>query len=491
VRRRRAFVKNCAIVETGGTWCFEESGEKVCNGTVRVERVVRMDTGCTCYSGWAQVNGTDFRTPFVLDSERVHKQGLLPCVRDALLADGKSERPLIFNSRIARDSLNIALQFCEPVSERGTDRVGWHTDRCCFAFPQFSLGLHGEATNRATIFDSGQPVPAADWVTPFSDQLPKDTIQILSESAADVALLWAVAACVAEQLLSGALFKKRHGVVIEGSSATAGFEAAEALGCLRCSVKSRRTKMTADDIVDACEKHSLPALMPIWSWSEADIDVVCSRRTDFVITNGNRDAVRSLGTQGRWHVIHSREHVRYIRPEVVDAARQLMPQYLKRVLRQSPALTSSYRGEPFIRRIFRDMAHWLEEVDFNSMVIQRAETLLTLAGSQSPFEYFRELLQKFVMSGDLSVTSEPVPETGSSMQLHIDELNSRLWIPKDCVSRVLSDRNAPPIDTLAVTESMRDCYVLAGEHETDEVSGWFVVLDETWSTICSHLPDVA
>ena len=385
--------------------------------------------------------------------------------------------------------MDIALQFCEPVSERGTDRVGWHDDSCCFAFPQFSLGLHGEATNRATIFDTGQSVPAVDWERPFSDQLDKDSIPILSESAADVALLWAVAACVAEQLLSSLLFATRHPVVIEGSSATAGFAAAEALGCLRCPGKSRRTKMTADDIVDVCEKHSLPALMPIRTWSEAEIDAVCSRRTDSVIINGNRNAVRSLGTQGRWHIIHSREHVRYIRREVVSAAQQLMPQYLRHVLQQSPPLTSSYPGEPSIRRIFRDMAKWLEKVAVNSTVIQRAETLLTPAGSQRPIEHFMELMKKFVKSDDLSLTSEPVPVTGSSMNLHIDRLNGRLWIPKDCVSRVLSDKNAPPIDTQAVTADMRDCYALAGEHETDEVSGWFVALDDFWSTISPQLQE--
>jgi hypothetical protein len=489
VRRRRAFMNNRAIIETAETWCFEDSGEEVCNGTVRVERLVRTDAGRTYYSGWAQVHGTDFRTPFVLDSERVHKHGLLPVVRDTLLADAKSEQPLIFKSSVAKDSLNIALQFCEQVSEHGTDRVGWHDESCCFAFPQFSLGLHGEATNQATIIDIGQPVPAADWERPFSDQLDKDSIQMLSESAADVALLWAMAACVAEQLLSSVLFEERHPVVIEGSSATAGFAAAEALGCLRCPGKSRPTKMTADDIVDACEKHSLPALMPIRSWSEAEIDAVCSRRTDSVIINGNRHAVRSLGTQGRWHVIHSRERVHYIRPEVVNAAQQLMPLYLRHVLQQSPPLTSSYRGETFIQRIFRDMAGWLEEVAFNSAVIQRAETLLTPAGSHHPLEHFMELLQKFVRSGDLSLTSEPVPVTGSSMNLHIDRPNGRLWIPKDCVSQVLSDKNAPPIDTQAVTADMRDCHALSGEHETDEVSGWFVAIDDFWSTISPQLQE--
>jgi len=489
VRRRRAFINNRAIIETAGTWCFEESGEQVCNGTVRVERVVRTDAGRTWYSGWAQVHGTDFRTPFVLDSDRVHKHGLLPCVRDTLHADAKSERPLIFNPRIAKDSLNIALQFCEPVSERGTDRVGWHDDSCCFAFPQFWLGLHGEGANRAMIFDTGQPAPAADWERPSSDQLPKDSVPILSESAADVALLWAVAACVAEQLPSGVLFEKRHPVVIAGGSANAGFAVAEALGCLRCPGKSRRTKMTADDIVDACERHGLPALMSIRTWSEAEIEAMCSRRTDSIIINGGRHTARSLGTQGRWHVIHSRERVHYIRPEVVNAAQQLMPQYLRHVLQQSPPLTSSYRGETFIQRIFRDMAKWLEEVALNSAVIQRAETLLTPAGSQSPLEHFMELLQKFVKSDDLSLTSEPVPVTGSSMQLHIDRSNGRLWIPKDCVSRVLSDENAPPIDTQAVTADMRDCYAFAGEHETDEVSGWFVALDDIWSTISPQLQE--
>ncbi len=490
VRRRRAFINNRAVIETLDTWCFEESGEEVCNGVVRVEQIVRTDSGRTYYSGWARITGTDFKTRFVLDSEPVHKRGLLPVARDKLLADKASERPLIFNPKIARDSLNIALQFHEPVSEHGTDRVGWHDDSYCFAFPQFSMGGHGEETSWTTVFDPDVPVPAVEWDEPLSGQLANDAVQVLSESTADVALLWSVAACVAEQLLDGVLFRERHGVVIEGSSAAAGFVAAEALGCIRFNNTSRRTKLTADDVVDACEKHSLPTILPFRSWSEATVDAVCSRRTDSVIVSGNRHAVKSLGTQGRWHVIRSREQVRYIRPEVVDAARQLMPQYLKHVLQQNTPLKSGTLGESPIRRIFRDMAKWLEAVAFNSAVIQRAETLLTPAGSMTPLEHFTELLQKFVKSGDIVVTSEPVPVTGSSMRLHFDRSHGRLWIPKDCVSQVLSNKNAPPIDTQAVTASMRDCFVLDGEHETDEVSGWFVVLDDFWSEIVPQ-PDEA
>lgn len=488
VRRRRAVANNRTIIETEGGWSFEGTDEEVCNGLIRVERIVRTDSGRVFYSGWARATGNSFKTPFVLDSERVHKQGLLPCVREVMLQFRMAPHPLIFNPRIAKDSLNIALQFCEPYSARGTDRVGWHAGSYCFAFPQFSMSQRGEITDQTTIFDTSQPVPAAHWKRPESRRLDADDEFVLLDDAPDVALVWVVAACIAEQLLAPGLMEESHPVAIEGSSADAAFVAAEALGCQRSSVLSRRSKASVDEVADACEKHGLSTLLPIRSWTETACDVMCSRRISSVIVSGNRLAVKALGTQGRWHVIRSREHVRYIRKEVLDAARQLLPRFLKYVLPRKASMTTSESTEPLIHRILRDMRSWLGENSASpSTVLRRAEKLLTVSGAPSPFEQFQELLFRFVKSGDIAVSVGSVIQAGTATQVHVDETSGSVWVPKDAVSRVLVDRNAPPIDTQAVTASMRENFMLNGERELDDVAGWVTPLTDAWRKVLAKL----
>lgn len=483
VRQQRVTINNLTIIESFGTWSLEESGEEICNGIVRVEQIVQTHAGRSYYSGWVQIGGSESRNSFVLESDRVHKQGLLPCVRDVLLADRNAQKTLNFNRRFAKDSLNIALQFCEPKTTYAADRVSWDEDGETLALPRFSLGWRAEVTDSTVVVESDESVPAANWEPPDSSNLDVRSAAMLTEDAPDVALLWAVAASVGEQLVGSAHFERPHPVVIEGSSADAAMMAAEVLGCLRSSMLSPRSKVSVDDVINVCEKHELPTVLPIRTWTDTASAVLCSRRTDSVIVNGSRLAAKSLCTQGRWHVIRSKDRVQYIRDEVQDAARQLLPRYLKHALGKVTTLYSSTQSEPFIHRIFRDMSAWLEASGSDASVIQRAQSLLTAAGTQSPFEVYQELLFKFVKSGDIRVTLGTELAPGEHMQVHIDERTRKVWIPKEAVSQVLAAKNAPPVDTQAITSSMREHLMVEGEHELGDVPGWVVPLVGEWQKL--------
>ena len=482
VRQQRVTINNQTIIEASGKWSLEESGEEICNGVVRIEETVQTHAGRSYYSGWAQISGCELRNSFVLNSDRVHKRGLLPCVRDVLLADRKTPQTLNFNRRFAKDSLNIALQFHEPKTTYAADRVGWCEDGDTLFLPQFSLDWPSDVADGSFVVESGESVPAADWEPPESSDLGMRSA-VLTEDAPDVALLWAVAACVAERIISGLHFKRPHPVVIEGSSADAAMVAAEVLGCLRSSMLSPRSKVSVDDVIYVCEKHELPTVLPIRTWTDTASAVLCSRRTDSVVVNGSRLAAKSLCTQGRWHVIRSKERVQYIRDEVQDAARQLLPRYLKHALGRATTLYSSTQSEPFIHRIFRDMTAWLEPSGSDTSVIQRAQSLLTAAGTQAPFEVYQELLFKFVKSGDIRVTLGVELVAGEHMQVHIDERTRKAWIPKEAVSRVLAQKKAPPIDNQAITTSMREHLMVEGEHELGDVPGWVVPLVGEWQKL--------
>lgn len=482
VRQQRVTINNQTIIEASGKWSLEESGEEICNGVVRIEETVQTRAERSYYSGWAQIGGSEVRNSFVLDCDRVHRRGLLPCVRDVLLADRKAPQTLNFNRRFAKDSLNIALQFHEPKTTYAADRVSWREDNDALFLPQFSLEWPAEVADCSFVVESGESVPAADWEPPESSDLGMRSA-VLTEDAPDVALLWAVAACVAERIMSGVHFGWPHPVVIEGSSADAAMVAAEVLGCLRSSMLSPRSKASVDDVIDVCEKHEMPTVLSVRAWTDTVSEVLCGRKTDSIIVNGSRLMAKSLQTQGRWHVIRSKERVQYIRDEVQDAARQLLPRYLKHALGSDTTLYSQSKNQPDIHRTFRDMSAWLEASGSDTSVIQRAQSLLTAAETQAPFKVYQELLFKFVKSGDIRVTLGAELVAGEHMQVHIDQRTCKAWIPKEAVSRVLLQKKAPPIDTQAITSSMREHLMVEGEHELGGVPGWVVPLMGEWQKL--------
>ena len=385
---RRVTVAGKTIVETATGWALAKGNRSLCNAKIRIQEIATLADGRQWISGVAVLAGESHS--FDASLADVDRRGLLPIIRDKLLKRGGEI--LVYDRHWAKLGWDIAIAFQSPQLVERPDRVGWSVSTRAFHFPRFRIQQAGSNAVVDERMFNDDPLPCANLLAPLTEAyLATSPVR---RPDAEVAIFWALIACLLDGLLSGRHGRPKQGILLAGESATEiGVALAAEFGCLCPVVPSRWSDTDLQAwLARQAQAHDVPPLLrlhggrgreALWNWLGGLGERHCILPT-------NRWAARSLSTQRRWHVIESRQRVPRIWSPV-DIRADILSGYLKELARHTCCLPPG--NKPQVIRLIDHLATWYEERGGDAGEVRRAKSVLTPAQSINPATVFGEMLE--------------------------------------------------------------------------------------------------
>lgn len=473
---RQARVGSNIIVEREDAWHILDSMYRtenlICNAVLRVEQVMTTSRGDNYFRGVVRFQGTEY--PFT-ELGKIIERSPATWLKEFLLAQNAGM--LRYESRWDKHLLQVAYAFTEPQVVSGVDKIGWDDKRRQFNFHAFAIKYDGDVTEECACLLSNATAPARFLRKP--EPLYRLLMTSLGEDNDEVRLFWAVFACVAHNIVAGAIHRNPCGIILDGAGAQGvGAAVAANLGCPEAFLPEHR----AGYFGSPEPTHPWPALVltpgpldqhavSIWLQSAA------ARQAILAVPSA---AARVLGLRDTWNIIRYPRQLGTM--QIINpVAGQLLPAYLQNLC--SRKLCFDQPRSAGALNILADALGWFAESGGDPTVGATAQSLLEAAGDVPPWRHFLELLLNLRTSGRLDFRRHGFEKPANKRTPAILYLSdpSRLWIPQDAVCEQIRQLAAMPPDLLKITESLNASGALKGEEVIGGCLGW--VLDEEWYTV--------
>lgn len=470
------------VEETKEGWIARKSGTEhmICSYPIRIESIYKSVTGNVAYHVAVYLPNETVR--FIALARDLNRTTLFDMVANEL-RDQSHEHLAFARHKWAKQSLSLALEFSEPQMIPFTDRVGWNAERMRFQFPQFAILSTGDvdSTPMPIVPECG-PIPAADLSPPFPS---RQAAEMLSQPTFATGVIWALAACVAHNLLAGNCTRQSIGVILDGPFAQeTGGKAAAALGCGCVDVQDRRHQSVLKSISTSCGAHDFPSVVNFGFSSKLDLT------TDWIDDLRIRHAILPLPSHVAIAVALNHGFVRIRSHEfpvplgsLASAAGWIIPSYLADLCRRKKFMEFPSPHSELVS-VLHDMASWFERNGGNPKAALRAESVLTF-DAIAPARAFVELIEHLQSNQEIAcgIRSEmdaanskvpvavifPVSDDGQS-----DAIQVRHWV----INEVLRRNRVLAIQMDEVQADLEFHSAMRGTIENDEGITWLI--DAGW-----------
>lgn len=471
------------VEETPEGWLARKPGSEqlICNRPIRVETIYRSESGDAAAYGIAVQRAND-TVRLVATAREIQQSSLFGRVSDELW-NGFHEHLKFVRHKWAKLSLSLALQFSQPEIIPNVDRVGWNPSRQRFQFPKFSILIGGEVDpTPMPIVRNDHPIPGAALVAPYRC---RQAVAMLSRTASETQLIWALAACVSHNLLAGHCTREPVGVVLDGRYAQeTGGRAAKALGCGSVFTDARRNGPVLRFVSTHCGAHDFPSVVDLGGNSRPVMT------TDWIDDPQLRRAILLLPTRTAITVGLQRGFVRIRSHELPlplgpleSTAGWIIPAYLEDVCRRK--MQTDFRPHQHeIVSVLHDMAEWLERCGGDPQAVLAGEKLLVV-DSVSPALAFVELVEWMRSRGDLATMCGPTKNPlRSKAPVAIIESSGngapgeQIQVSLAVINEILQQKRAPAIRADDIQADLETLSAWGGITEADDHgSAWLIHAD--------------
>lgn len=458
-------------------WYLEPAHELIADATVRIERVIQTDRAHTIYSGHIRFRGEEI--PFDGNAREIER-GLLLWARDYLLNAGKGL--MTYEPSWSKKALSLALQLHPPEFVEATVRIGWDPKHCRFQFPKFSINLIGGVEEGCPLVVATDKSPAANSDPP--DRLYCSECEALSQDSYEIAIFWAVAACVLSNLLAAARTYPPAGIALVGTGAqSAGRVAARLLGCIETRMPLRDpVEPAVDRLLRVTNEHDWPTMLIApakqaacirRAWLQAPYPKNC-------LMNLDPRAAHVVAISGGWSVIRCDRAPGYLQT-LNEAGPKVVPAYFMDLAKRRFQIDNTHGCRAL--DVLADMGAWFKRCGGDESAVQKATTVLTADGQDPVWRHFVNLVREMNRIGELPSLRgwEQKTNKDASATLDLDDdgpVPNSIWIPQQGTSQAIAAKSGLGLDVPAVARSLAEEGVLLEERELRGQMGW--VLPGKW-----------
>jgi hypothetical protein len=440
---------------------------QICDAVVRIENILRTADERSYYQGVVLFKG--HTVPFTEKTETLDK-GFWDWLRHLLTGKGLGAPTSV--TTWTRRLLDISLRFCQPETIYGADVVGWDGERRQFNFPKFAIRLPGEVLDDPACLHTDPNIPGCNLVRP--EVLGQQAITVLSARNEETQIFWAMAACVANNVLGPALNFTPRSILLEGDGARAiGPAAAVHLGCIQAEAASTQSFRST---IEQCGNHHWPVVFEFTKaipWNMLD---AWMRKRDRVILKASSPAANVLGVRQRWNIISCHRKLGSMQL-ICDVANRILPAYILDLCERR--LWVPQKNPDETDNLLDDMANWLHRHGGDPEAVRRARKILRVPGRPTVEVYFVELLRYLRQEQRLVLVQAEFDQGKSQIPKIIDggkEVN-QAWIPQRSVIDLVEAAASLPLDLLPVTQALQQRGCLVREGKRNGKMGWLVRAD--------------
>ncbi len=379
---RRVEVGANTFVERNGSWfAFRRSRHPsaevlVTDAPFRVDKVIQSSGQRDRYQVTARFNGSNVTfsvsasefegAPFAVVRSRVREAGL-----------GMT----YYSPGYGPSAVTVANQFAPAEFVYGPSRCGWDERLAAWVFDNFSITVRGTVEPNPGFSPSGSTRHASVLTRPIG--LTPADVDFLSVPDETRRLIWAVAACVINNLLAPVYNRRTSGLALIGTGArTVGGAAVTALGCGSVNPVGTAVWERLRHRAAALEAESgWPVVLPPmlgYRWDAVKIWLEHPGPRNAVVEM-DPDMADCLSVLGGWHCVESEVHVSAAGAE--GPVSKLVPEFLAWFAQNDKALTASPTTGQCLLGL---MAEWLVSLGGDRNAVWRANyvTRFDHAGDQ-------------------------------------------------------------------------------------------------------------
>lgn len=468
-------VGSLVVFEQRGCWYISRpSGTcRISDAIVRIETVLQTAKNKQYYSGIIRFNDEDI--PFTAPAEPID-ENLFTWARHFLLSQGKGM--MQFVRGYGPQGAAIAVAFHKPRTIRGSDVVGWDTERRQFNLPKYAITWQGEVLSEGAPCFEDELAPALKLELP--EPLDPKIVAQLSEASEETSIFWAMAACVASNVTAPAMFNTTFGTALCGQGAiSVGAAAALLLGCPETQMPSIQTPHRTR-VVSRKAKHRWPTLFHSAfsnvNFSAIDTWLTKPQARQAILTTSYYTA-QVLATRGTWNVIHCPSKLGTLHG-IDRSARMVMPAYLQHLCLRR--LEVNYEHTNPVLVTLDDLAYWFKDAcGGNPATVLNAKKVLTAAGTLPVGRAFLDMV--FELRQDKKLVIAPVDVVCYTRErpciVQVPDKNL-IWLPQDAICAAIYERATLYPTRDAITQSFQDegCLFQVGDYQSTK--GWY--LDREW-----------
>ena len=475
----RVRVEGKMIVELDEGWYQVPQNELISNAKLRIDESLQTEAGRTYYRGHVRFGGEDVR--FTEDAAVIERD-TFAWMKRFLLQAGKGIP--ICQPSWSRRALRLALQLHPPSHATGVDRVGWSRDRWRFEFPRFAIHLGGQIAFDHRLPPTGETPPATDLCEPRS-LFPND-LDVLGAETYELAIFWAMAACVVNNLAARAMSHQPSGIAFSGPAAqTAGRAAAKLLGCVEFRMPQRMpVNGLLDKLRGACNRHDWPTTLvapdrqPAWvrrAWLTDPEPKNC-------IVAVETCTAEVLAIQRGWNTIRCGREASGLQ-QLHNAGPKVLPSYLQDLA--SRLLDYLTPGSCRTINFLKDLADWFERSDGNPQAVLDGMKVLMGDGQRPAWWSFAEIVSRFMLDKLVENAFVSLRHFGPTIVDHITMDTDRgevkaTWLPQKSITDIVKEQCGLKLDAGAVTNSLKADGLLLAERPYRGEMGWVVESRSWW-----------
>lgn len=486
--RRKSSYKEISIggrryVEEEGLWySHPRTGPRslLSEGVLRIDQVITGES--THYRGRILFKGQEL--PFSVPSGTLGGN-VFSWMREELLRANMG----MMSYQTTKEALSIAAQFHPPETVAGVTRYGWVERYAAFVFENFAISSKGDLVDVPVCPLASAIVPTRGLAAP-SPLLPEE-VNLLSRDSVETPLVWGILAAILANLLSPVRNRIPSGIALSGQGAEfLGRAISRLAGCAEQRLWNQFRHQSFAPLLGGREhgwplmivpddRYS-PCLASEWAAREGQNNCICS--VDWFVA-------RALSMSSGWNILESD----YPFSSVVEyrgAIPKVIPLLLMHLGKNSLRLPNE--ADSFVGSVVSGISRWFHGLggDFGAVEslwsVLRPDLMSTSLHSRAIVDQFADILCRSYEEGTISVGEKRSRAGRAAIPSLLDLGNEGFFIPKAGLNRVLSQKGAPPVDSLIISRAMASEGILTSEAQAGRPPqpGWVVPRDwweKKWS----------
>lgn len=416
-----------AIVETEAGWFISQRDEAISDAILRIDDVIyQADNfdGDIYYSG--RIIHKGFEIPFTAPAKRVEQDTGAWVMRQGLVHN----KLFKIHRSWSQHMVHIAKQFHEPTLVKAHTKFGWNSDDSMFVLPNFSISYGGEVTRPPTfVIDNVAPGAL------FDADAPPAAIDKLLYNTPSNKFFWALAGCVAANVLAPAVGEKPVGIGVVGDTVSTYLRsAASQLGCNSIAVPpyvSNASTKIVQLLEDAISAHKWPIHVTLHPTPVVLTSWFLGKHCHNALLRMDKLQSLALSLVDNWRFISQPES---FEPgvEMMMYGKHVVPLWLQHVCGNKLELPD---GDSYLQRVFTDLIDVMSAYGDPGIIYEAANMITDIHSPEAQAASLVTLLHHFIEEG--SMLFERGGYSNKSMKKRVKSC--------PCVYRVESEDHAPGI----------------------------------------------